>query len=113
MNSHTGTRTRATCLLATALSLLAARIPKRWSPDELDSLLEHGPPEIRRPSFFRLGGSVGFRNSAQGWSLRLLGENLTDEATSFVVAETPAVPGLRTKFPEPPRLLFGEFRWEF
>ena len=67
----------------------------------------------RQPSFFRLGGNVGFGNPAQGWSLRVVGENLNDVATHAYIQDVPLGGGNFAGIPEPPRLVFGSFRWAF
>jgi outer membrane receptor protein involved in Fe transport len=65
----------------------------------------------RQASFFRWRASVGFANPRQGWSLRLIGENLTDEATSIRQGDLFA--GIFVNAQEPPRQFFGQFRWQF
>ncbi len=67
----------------------------------------------RQPSFVRLKASIGIENRDQGWSLGVTAENLTNEATSALAAETPTGVGHIWQFPEPPRLLYGQIRWSF
>ncbi len=70
-------------------------------------------PRERQDSFFRLGGSFGFESAERGWSLRLIGENLTDEEISVTARDIPLAGGSFVQVPEPPRLFFGSFRWSF
>ena len=70
-------------------------------------------PRTRQPSHFLLDGSLGFANSAQGWSFHVRVENLTDEQTANVAYEALPAGGMIFKAPSPPRLVFGGFRWEF
>ena len=68
-------------------------------------------PRKRQPSFFRWRMHVGLGNPTQGWSLRLTGENLTNEATSIRQGDLFA--GIFVSAVEPPRQFFGQFRWQF
>ncbi len=70
-------------------------------------------PRNRQPSFFRLSGNLGFQNVEQGWSLKVAVENLTDEATVTQAREVTLGPGNFVQILEPPRLVFGSFRWSF
>ena len=65
----------------------------------------------RQRSFFRWRASAGFANPRQGWSFKILGENLTNEAVA--VLETDVVPGIFVSIPDASRIVFGQFRWEF
>ncbi len=67
----------------------------------------------RQPSFVRMKASMGIENRDQGWSLGVTAENLTNEATSALAAETPTGVGHIWQFPEPPRLIYGQLRWSF
>jgi hypothetical protein len=60
-----------------------------------------------------LKGNVGFENPQQGWSLRVVCENMTDVATVTQAREVTLGPGNFVQVLEPPRLLFGSFRWSF
>ncbi len=68
-------------------------------------------PRKKQPSFFRWRTNFGFANPEQGWSLRLIGENLTNEATS--IRQGDLFPGVFVTAVEPPRQFFGQFRWQF
>lgn len=65
----------------------------------------------RQPSFFRYRASLGFGNAVQGWSFRVIGENLTNEYT--VIRNGDLFAGVFVAASEPPRMIFGQFRWEF
>ncbi|MFP5304867.1 MAG: TonB-dependent receptor, partial [Gammaproteobacteria bacterium] len=60
--------------------------------------------------FWRLRASLGI-SGLSGWSLKLILENLTDEAT--YVRQGDVLPGLFIGGLEPPRMIFGQFRWTF
>ena len=61
-------------------------------------------------SFYRWRGSIGLSNPRQGWSLQLVGENLTDEVTSALEQDG----GINwTSAPEPPRQVFAKFKWAY
>ncbi|MGH7820664.1 MAG: TonB-dependent receptor, partial [Candidatus Binatia bacterium] len=68
-------------------------------------------PRKKQPAFFRWRMNLGFGNPAQGWSLRMVGENLTNEATSIRQGDLFA--GIFVSAVEPPRQFFGQFRWQF
>lgn len=70
-------------------------------------------PRSRQPSFFRFNGNLGFENAAQGWSLRLAVQNLTDNAIGIQSRGVSLSQGTFSHILEPPRLLFGSFRWRF
>ncbi len=65
----------------------------------------------RQPAFWRLRASVGVGGLKHGWSLQLVGENLTNEKT--YVQEGQLFPGIFVGIQEAPRTLFGQFRWAF
>lgn len=66
-----------------------------------------------KPSFFRFGGNLGLQDTTRGWSLRVVGENLTDKFTKVFKRDLALAAGSFYQAPEPPRLVFGEFRWSF
>jgi iron complex outermembrane recepter protein len=68
-------------------------------------------PRKRQPSFFRFRASVGLASFARGWSLKLTGENLTDEATS--IRDGDLFSGVFISIPEQPRLFYAQLRWQF
>ncbi len=68
---------------------------------------------VRQAPFVRFGGNLGFANEAQGWSIRVNVENLTEEATDVLIRDVPLGGGNFYKILEPQRLIFGSFRWSF
>ena len=68
-------------------------------------------PRKRQPSFFRYRTVVGLANPAQGWSLRVIGENVTDVPSSIRQGDLFA--GVFVNAEDPPRQFFGQFRWQF
>jgi iron complex outermembrane receptor protein len=70
-------------------------------------------PRTRQPSYFNLDGNVGFANTSQGWSLQFRVDNITDERTGNTAFEGVPAAGVIWKAPNPPRLMYGGFRWEF
>ena len=70
-------------------------------------------PRTRQPAFLRLGGNIGVGNVNQGWSVKLVGTNLTNEAIAVHVRDVSLVGKSFVQVLDPPRLLFGEFRWQF
>ncbi len=61
-------------------------------------------------SFWRYRLSIGIRG-LNGWSFKLIGENLTDEAT--YIRQGDVSPDVIVGALEPPRMVFGQFRWTF
>ena len=70
-------------------------------------------PRTRQPSFFRFDGSLGFGDPAEGWSLRVVAENLTNQDVKTIIREIPLGDANFTQRLEAPRLVFGSFRWAF
>src|SRR6185436_17649629 len=62
-------------------------------------------PRKKQPAFFRFRTNFGFANREQGWSVRLIGENVTNEATSIRQGDLFA--GVFVNAAEPPRQFFG------
>jgi iron complex outermembrane receptor protein len=108
LTSIPGLRGPASFLRAIDLtSALTVRyVDTRFLSDTLD-------PRTRQPSFFLLDGSIGFGNASQGWSLQFRVENLTDKTTADFSRESGLPSGIAFTTLAPPRLMFGQFRWEF
>jgi outer membrane receptor protein involved in Fe transport len=70
-------------------------------------------PRTRQSSFFRLAANAGIDHVEQGWSLRLVATNLTNENIAGRINEIAGVSGNYFQFTEEPRLIVGELRWEF
>ncbi len=60
--------------------------------------------------FWRYRLSIGIRG-LNGWSFKLIGENLTNEAT--YIRQGDVSPDVIVGALEPPRMIFGQFRWTF
>ncbi|GMV32080.1 MAG: hypothetical protein AMXMBFR59_42050 [Rhodanobacteraceae bacterium] len=71
--------------------------------DNLDEL-------TRLPSFYRVNAGIGIENPRRGWSLRIVGENLTDDDTPTSLSVLSY--GKWSNAPEP-RTFFAQLRWEF
>lgn len=65
-----------------------------------------------QPQYYRVNAHFGFGSLAQRWSLRVTGDNLTNEAVNrgrgLVSSSSTVVQQL-----EPPRLIYGQLRWDF
>ncbi|MEK6806684.1 MAG: TonB-dependent receptor [Pseudomonadota bacterium] len=62
-------------------------------------------------AFWRYRASVGFGNPKQGWSFKIIGENLTDEIT--YIRQGDLSPKQFVGIVEPPRRFYGQLRWSF
>ncbi|HKY92272.1 MAG TPA: TonB-dependent receptor [Nevskiaceae bacterium] len=62
-------------------------------------------------AFARFRATLGVGNPRQGWSFKIVGENLTDKRTS--IRQGDVVPGLFVSAQEPPRQVYGQFRYSF
>lgn len=67
-------------------------------------------PASEQPEYMRYRASAGFGNEAQGWSLSVIGENLTDEITSLRQDDISWVVG---SYPEPRRTIYSQFQLTF
>jgi iron complex outermembrane recepter protein len=65
----------------------------------------------RQPAFTRYRANIGIASPAQGWSFQLIGNNLTNQVTSVRKGDVFANQILSIQ--EPPREIFGQFRWTF
>ncbi|MGH7897605.1 MAG: TonB-dependent receptor, partial [Candidatus Binatia bacterium] len=80
---------------------------------DTESLGGLGDPRARQDSFFRYRAGLGIGNRDQGWSIRVAAENLTNVATQSGSGEIQTAPGHLWQQPEPPRVVYGQMRWEF
>ena len=62
-------------------------------------------------SFERYKASIGVTNPRQGWSLKVVGENLTDKRIG--VRQGDLFEGVFVEVAEQPRLIYGQFSWSF
>ena len=68
-------------------------------------------PRKEQDAFTRYKASLGIGNPTQGWRLRIVGENLSDENTSIRAGDV--FPGVFVSAPESPRLIFAQFHWQY
>lgn len=66
--------------------------------------------KVQEP-FWRFRASVGLGNPSQGWSFKLVGENLTDKVT--YIRQGDVAPKQFVGITEPPRQVYGMLRWSF
>lgn len=66
---------------------------------------------FRQGGIMRWRATLGIGNPAQGWSLRLQGENLTDRVVSIRQAEL--IKGARVEGVDAPRTIYGSLRYDF
>jgi iron complex outermembrane recepter protein len=62
-------------------------------------------------AYWRYRASIGFSNPGQGWSFKVIGENLTDEVT--YIRQGDLAPKQFVGITEPPRQIYGQLRWTF
>ncbi len=72
-----------------------------------------GDPRSRQSSFFRYRANAGLGNPDHRWSVRVAVENLTDVSTQNGTGEVQTAPGHKWQLTEPPRVVYGQVRWEF
>jgi iron complex outermembrane recepter protein len=92
--------------LGATLGLTAAYQDTQFLSDTFDE-------RARQGSFFRFRGAIGFGALDGAWSFRVVGENLTDVATANTAGQIPTGAGHFWQIPDPPRTLYGRFRWSF
>ncbi|HUP92460.1 MAG TPA: TonB-dependent receptor [Solimonas sp.] len=62
-------------------------------------------------AYWRWRASIGIAQAAQGWSFKIIGENLTNEVT--YIRQGDLAPKQFVGIAEPPRQIYGQFRWTF
>ena len=87
-------------------SLTVEYVDAQFLLDDLDE-------RKRQSSFVRLRSTFGVANAAQGWSLRLNVENLTDKRTAVLINEIPTGPGHFVQIPDAPRMVSAQLRYQF
>jgi outer membrane receptor protein involved in Fe transport len=70
-------------------------------------------PRARQDSFFRLDANIGLANPDRGWDLRFTVDNLTNESVPGFINNVVVLTDTFVQFLNPPRLMFGSFRWSF
>ena len=77
-----------------------------WQHTDIDL----DPRKIQK-AYWRLRASVGFGNPGSGWSFKLIGENLTNVLS--YIRRGDLAPKQFVGIAEPPRQIYGQFRWTF
>ena len=95
-------------LWSSGLELTASATVEQLSEQFLDIDLDERKVQ---EGFKRYKASIGLSSPQQAWSFRLNGENLTNEKTG--VRQGDLSPGVFVELPEAPRLIYGQFTWEF
>lgn len=70
-----------------------------------------GDERLTQPSYSRINAHLGFGSFTQGWSFRVTGDNLTNEPVNRgrgMISSSNAI----VQQTEPPRLIYGQLRWE-
>lgn len=71
-----------------------------------------GDDRFTQGEFARIGANLGIASPGQGWTLRVTGKNITDEAVNRRVAPIPTTTNLVQDL-EPPRTVYVQFRWNY
>lgn len=95
-------------LFDSGLELTASVTVEQYSEQFLDIDLDERKIQ---ESFERYKASIGVTNPRQGWSLKVVGENLTDKRTG--VRQGDLFEGVFVEVAEQPRLIYGQFSWSF
>ncbi|MGH8530540.1 MAG: TonB-dependent receptor domain-containing protein [Nevskiales bacterium] len=122
---RSGTLTSAVTLPFSAIPFLGSRLPsfldnigfaasltaeyqdEQFLNDDLDE-------RKRQDEYYRYRASFGVGDVDQTWSLRVTGENLTNEPIAIAIAEIPAVaPGHFYQIPDSGRVVFVQFRYNY
>lgn len=70
-----------------------------------------GDERLTQPAYSRINAHAGFGSFTQGWSFRITGDNLTNESVNRgrgMISSSNAI----VQQVEPPRLIYGQLRWE-
>lgn len=65
----------------------------------------------RQSSFYRYKAQVGISKPSQGWSVQVIGKNLTNERTA--TQEVANTQSFAFHTPEPPRAIYTQFTWHY
>jgi outer membrane receptor protein involved in Fe transport len=65
----------------------------------------------QQAGFERYKASIGMSNPTQGWSFKIIGENLSNKQTAIRQGDLFA--GVFVEITEQPRLIYGQFNWDF
>ncbi|WP_372798280.1 TonB-dependent receptor [Litorivivens sp.] len=92
----------------TGLEFTASATIEQFSEQLLDVDLDE---RKLQEGFERYKASLGIAHPAQGWSLKVIGENLSDEATG--IRQGDLFSGVFVEIAEQPRTLYAQFDWRF
>ena len=95
-------------LFNSGLEFTASATIEQFSDQLLDVDLDE---RKRQEGFERYKASLGIGHPAQGWSFRVIGENLTDETTG--IRQGDLFSGVFVEIAEQPRTLYAQFDWRF
>ncbi len=90
------------------LELTASATVEQFSDQILDVDLDERKTQ---EGFERYKASLGVAHPSQGWSLKVIGENLTDEKTG--IRQGDLFSGVFVEIAEQPRTLYAQFDWRF
>ncbi|HVT35913.1 MAG TPA: TonB-dependent receptor, partial [Nevskiaceae bacterium] len=88
------------------LSLTPSFTAQYISRQFLDTHLSH-----EQPGFMRYNASLALGSIDHGWSLQIIGNNLTDVRTAVRYGDV--LPHFEISVPEAPRMVFAQLRWAF
>lgn len=101
---------RATAPITENLELFGSFTAQWTGSQYLDETLD---PRSRQPSFYWFDASIGIGNPAQGWTLTLAGQNLSNESVATIVEGVGLTNDTFVQSVRPPRQFFAGFRYEF
>lgn len=105
-NTYTGIV--RTPLWDSGLELTASATIEQVSSQYLDLDLDE---RKRQESFERYKASIGLSNPEHGWSLKLIGENLSNKATG--IRQGDLFSGIIVEIAEAPRTFYAQFNWHY
>lgn len=71
-----------------------------------------GDDRFTQGEYTRYGANIGIANPDSGWTLRVTGKNITDEAINRRTAPIPTTTNVVQDL-EPPRTVYMQFRWNY
>lgn len=95
-------------LFDSGLEFTASATIEQFSDQLLDVDLDE---RKRQEGFERYKASVGVAHPAQGWSLKVIGENLTDQESG--IRQGDLFSGVFVEIAEQPRTVYAQFDWRF
>lgn len=95
-------------LFSSNLNFTASATIEQFSDQLLDVDLDE---RKRQDGFERYKASIGFAHPLQGWSFKLIGENLTNEKTG--IRQGDLFSGLFVEIAEQPRTFYAQLDWRF